>query len=239
MNESDTKKIVECSFNSFFRPTGTSIENNIFDLHLSDIQSFKIKSCIIPISVYTFDSRNNKISLLEGATPKTITITPGFYNSTTIVVELQARFDALASLTYVVSYNNITNKITITSNSNTTFVATLNDSYYELGIASTDLNVASTSHAFDNNVDLSGLGCIYVFSSLKGVRLINSNYQALCCILINENSSEIAVFENGSDDYTFLRASDIDGLQFTFYDSRMRKITIEKDYIINLNFIVE
>ena len=128
----DTKQKI-ISIRSSDRLTGTidNFEcgfNNIKNIHWMEIQEM-----IIPMSHYPITNLNNVIKFNDGVNRDAI-LKNGFYSKTTLVTEIKTKMDAISTLTFTVTVDTITEKITISSTSN--FTLRFNESntpYKELG----------------------------------------------------------------------------------------------------------
>jgi len=238
MNNNIAPKIKVFSLNSFFRRSGESINGCNYEINESDIIGYKVKSAVIPIDIYTIDSRNNKVYIDDG-TAYTATIASGFYNSTTILVALKTALDATASaLVFTCTYNSVTNKITISATGSFSVKTGVNNAYYELGITTADLNISAASLTPTTGIDLSGLKVIYVYSNLNGVDIVNSNSKCLLSIPIDEQSADVVIFKDDSSDYIGLNNVAVNSMNFILYDERNRSIQLSKDYIFTLALLV-
>lgn len=87
---------------------------------LNNIAGLKVLEVQIPFSYYVFNHLNNTFILNEsdGGGNRIVTIPPGNYSSSTILTTLAAALNAASanSHTYTVTYDNATQKLTITSN---------------------------------------------------------------------------------------------------------------------------
>ena len=77
-----------------------------------------LQSAVIPYSFYSINSTNNTLIIDSNSTTYTVSVTPGNYNITQMI---QALLNGLGGL-FSITYNSITNKITIT---NTTYEFTV------------------------------------------------------------------------------------------------------------------
>lgn len=106
----------------------TGDQNKATVVATQDIQGVLAISCLeaqIPFTFYPINSNNNIMRMRERTTSAipgsndaytTVTITPGYYNSSTIGLALTTAFsNAGLTGTYSVSYNSLTGKITIAS----------------------------------------------------------------------------------------------------------------------------
>ena len=87
---------------------------------LGDLAALKVLEVQIPFTWYTINTYNNTFTLDDGVGSAKVTITPGNYDSSQMITELQndlhtASVAAGGSYTYTVTYSSITQKFTIVS----------------------------------------------------------------------------------------------------------------------------
>lgn len=121
------KSHVIIDLNSKDRETNSTLENPIFRLShqitfsQNPIKSYfmRLENTLIPKTFYDIDSNNNVFQIIEddGVTQTTITITidEGNYTITELLTELETQLDTntVEANDYTLSYDTITNKITI------------------------------------------------------------------------------------------------------------------------------
>ena len=231
-------------FQTSFR-SGGNLTNPSFILNdtLNDIVGVKVKSAMIPLSFYTFDTRNQYIYFVEGSGSTLTAIIPsGIYTSSTLPAVLQTAMNGAvgATLTYTITYSAVSNKLTFTASLSTLkFVSGANNAYYELGIISTDLNAPSLSITPSQTIDLSGVKVINFVSNISGVQVINKNFNVLCSIICEDSQNSIQAFRDDGNDYINTNISSLSDLHFNLYDEFFRVLTPLKDFSITVNFQVK
>lgn len=179
------KPHISLEINSRNRTKGT-IEN--FETYLSHQIKFsqkpsrsyfiRIENIQIPHSFYQVNSNNNVFQVIEtdGVTPHTLTITidAGNYTITELLSELEAALDAASSSsgdsnTYTLSYDSITNKVTIRYDGGTSTSVTIdtiaNGSTLNelLGFGKSDTTTITgqdTTTVLSDGVDSVGTNCV-------------------------------------------------------------------------------
>lgn len=235
------RNIKTIQLNTMYKSNGSDLTNPVFDnIHLDDIIGYKIKNAVIPLSVPTFDSRNNQISFSTSNGSYNLTIATGFYNAVSLPTAISTLFnDTTESSTFTCSYSTLTNKLSIASSSiafqiNSTIA---NSANYELGITG-DIAL-STQANFQQQLDIGGISMINILSNFGDTDLIGTNYKLLESIVIDESNLGLATYENHSDDYITTQTKELFDLSFQIYDNRFRKIIPSKDYSISLSFLIE
>lgn len=120
------------------------------------VRSIELLSAEIPNTAYVFTSENNDILFNEGAGTLTATISPGTYSVAEIETELKTKLDAAGTLTYTVSFDEPTKKLTISATGAFTLQFSQPASpYKELGWNNVD-TVSASSHTAPNSINLAG-----------------------------------------------------------------------------------
>jgi len=96
-------------------------DSNAFRFHLSrplkDVLSIELVSGCVPGFFFNINLGWNTFTFIEGSKPYTITLTPGLYTDSTLLVELQTQLNSIAGKrnTYIISQNPNTRRMQITS----------------------------------------------------------------------------------------------------------------------------
>ena len=85
-----------------------------FPAPLKDVIRIDIVECSLPVPLYNVDDGWNKFTILEDKVPRTITLSPGNYNATTLAAELQIQLNAGANTFTVTVPKPSTQKFCIT-----------------------------------------------------------------------------------------------------------------------------
>ena len=110
----------------------------------------------IPLTLYNIRTGVNDTIYFNDGTDRTVTLTPSSYTASSLATHIQAQLNASAStITFTVSYNTDTFKMTIAGDSPFTLQFDNADSpYRELGFAFAE-TASATSHVGDYAVNLS------------------------------------------------------------------------------------
>ena len=114
-------KVIYVEVNSYDRNYGiyktASDFQWIFPVALKEVIRIDIVEGSIPVPLYNVDKGWNTFTLMEDTTPRTITLTPGYYTVSTLLVELQLRLNSGANVYTVSIPNQATNTIQISKTS--------------------------------------------------------------------------------------------------------------------------
>jgi hypothetical protein len=142
--------------------------------------------------------------------------------------------------TYNVSFNDITNRLTVsTTNGNFALMSGLDNFYYEMGLDSSQLASYSGSLTMTDPIDLSGIKILHIVSNIPLTKVFSQSFAILGSIIIEEETNQISSYEDQSSDYILSSISSIGAIRLSFYDDRFRKLTMNKDYSITINFITD
>lgn len=243
MEISGNLEINAITLNTISRTSNSEISNPIYflDKALYNLRSYKVKNITIPLSIYTIDSRNNKLLVQEDTDePVEITLTPQNYTATQFASELKTKMDAITTKVYTITYNSQTNKFTITVDTGDfAFLDVPNNCYYEMGLTSDQLNVSDDTITSGKPADLSGLKVISVVCPSFSSNYTQNNYNIIASATINERSGDIASFNDNSFDYINIRENTINSLQFILIDERGRRLSVSNDWILTILFQTE
>jgi len=202
----------------------------INNTYIQPIKQIKLIHAIIPNTHYLFDSNNSTITFQESAGDLTATIIPGNYSTTQLTAHLKVILDAAGLLTYTVTYNDITNKLTISATGNVTLKFSENNSpWKELGFNNSDTS-SSSSHISPNSIDISNIKYINIhIDGLKYNVMSTSNQYASFIIPIN--------VQNNIENYFNINTNFCNYI--TTYDSYLSqfhiKLTRDNNKTLNLN----
>jgi hypothetical protein len=236
-----SNNIQSIQFNTLFRDGG-DLSNPVWNnLRIDDMKGYRVKNLAIPLSVKTFDSRNNQLSFQNTNGTFTVTIPEGYYNSSSLPSILQSELNnASTSGSFSVSYINLTNTLQITNTLpfiwNTSIV---NNGYYELGLENYSETTFSSVGNSSNQIDLGGPSVLNIVSNLGKNRIAGSQKRLLSSIILNESNLELATFENHSSLFNDVDNDELNELNITLFDNRMRQITPSKDWQISLDLLIE
>lgn len=243
-------ELISLNFSSQFRNNGSlSDPEFVFYEDINNINSLKLRNFCAPLTISLFDSRNNRIYYRETTSGTLIsaTITSGNYvmsgnASNSILTQLKSVLETNSpnTWTYNVSYSDITNKITVsTTNGNFALFDGINNAYYELGFDTNNLGNYSSSITGNEPIDLSGLKILHIVSNIATTRVFNKQFNILASIILEEENLSISSYDDQSSDYVKSNLKSLSSLRLSFYDERFRKLTINKDYSLSINFYVD
>lgn len=159
-----------------------------FHIHVS-IQNF---SC--PYTFYNINTNNNLLIYFENLVTKSVVITPGNYNTNTLITELK-----LNMTNFTITYNSTTNKIKFINSLYDFTFSSISTCFSLIGFSGSNLSSSSKILSSDNCVNLSPYRCICISSNLKTFSINNSsihNNSILGSIPINSAPNSIIVYEN-------------------------------------------
>lgn len=227
------------TFSSFLSNNKSSVNPSFYiNPPIVCIDSFLVSSFTGINNIYTFDSRNQNISILENGRTFTAIIPTGNYTITTLLTTLGSILTtASGTSTYTATNNSLTNVITITSNLNTfTLVNTVNDCYYELGFLKRSTTSTLTQVAL-NQYDLSGIKTINVISNdlgNDGAFSVNSNFNIICSIPIEVPYLGIISYQNKSNLLINCKVNELSSVSFILIDDRLRQLNNFSDFSLQL-----
>jgi len=149
--------------------------NPSIDCDPDEYMLVSVNSAQIPFSFYNVNASNNLLTGDDGAS-YTATLTQGNYNITQLLAEIKTKVNA-ASGTHDItatSYDNKTNKVTITTAGNTTFSWATGINPVGKLIGFTADGSAATSHISDAQVNTGGEEAVYIRSSLHSINSYES-----------------------------------------------------------------
>jgi hypothetical protein len=157
------------------------------DQTYKDVVSIELISSIVPKSQYIINSNNNTIYFNEGGSDLTATITEGNYTISTLLAALKSSMDTVGGLTYTLTNDTLTNKITISATGTFSLLFDGGEENYLdgtrtvykensigpiIGFPRSDLSGASTYTA-PNQYNLNGEN--YVLLEIKDLENLNSS----------------------------------------------------------------
>lgn len=219
---------------TFFIPNFITSDDNTKNIY------FSILKCEIPASFYLINDHNNTLAIQTNTGITTYVLEKGNYNINTFMTALKT----LLGSNYTLSYNSITNKLTITYISNFTILAEQTTMERFLGITDEE-NTTSVNNSITS---------IYVCNFLQQQRLhLRSNELSLdtynaydkstdCFLSLQNTSSNLGViFYN--NDYNFrylLEIEQLDTLTIRITDDKNREMDFQNvDWFMSLQIDYE
>ncbi|MEN9909279.1 MAG: hypothetical protein RLZZ540_2428 [Bacteroidota bacterium] len=236
---SEHEKITSIVLNSMFRNSGSiSDAQYVLQPAMNDVDSFKLKSVTIPLSIPVIDSRNNKLYIREGTNGSLLTATLPSSNYTGIALApalTSAVNSVLSNTTGSFVYNTGSNTLSYSGPSiNFSTNGNLqNMCYYECGLLSR-VNSWNTSFT-TSNIDVSGVSILNIISNFGTQLLNNKNINVLGSIALEESNLSVSSFIDDSADYIKPNTNSLSEISIKFTDNRFRPISVDQDYQITLN----
>ncbi len=233
----------QVTLNTVNRKFNSTISRPIFTIDpLYNIVAYKVKNLSIPLTVFNIDSRNNKFLIEFASVEYTLTVPPGNYTSTTLFnvfdTFLATVFGGAASpSTYGLSYSTTTYLWNIVSNSGNFIVKPIdNNIYYELGISSSQLSVATANLLSSFPSDLAGVKVVSLCCPSFDTKQKNENYNIIASCNITEQNGDVANYFDQSNDYLSCNVNSLSNLQFFFIDERERILDVKNDWVVSIIF---
>ena len=126
------------------------------------IKSATLISAEIPNTEYVFTSDNNVITFNEGGGNLTATITPGTYNISDLISEIDTRLNAAGALTYTTTFSDITKKITLSATGNFNVLWTFTDDNPASLLGFTVDLGGSSSYTAPNSINIAGENSYFI-----------------------------------------------------------------------------
>ncbi len=209
---------------------------------IDKISAVKLKNFTCPLSVYTIDGRNNKLTLIQSdstSNNRVVTLPSSNYTGLSLATQLTTLLNSAGTYTYSVDYNTSgTNTIFISATGGTfAFADTANNAYIELGLNNllADYSASKTSET----LDLSGVSQIHLVSNVAGTSVVNQNYKILATITTEESPLDVSYYQDDSNDYINSNIPSLSEVTVRLYDNQFRRITPTKDYSMTINFVRE
>lgn len=207
-------------------------------------EAFGVSNFVGVNSVYVIDQRNNNFSFIESnsTTVTRIAVIPsGNYTLTSYLTAISSSMTTAGTATYTATNNDLTNRITITSNGVTfILVDTLNNSYYESGFTVLNPSFSATQTA-STTYDLSGLKMINIVSPSFGYStnlVCGINKNVIASIPVTNPYLGIISY-SPSVNFISSQVSSISNLDVQFFDELFRPITLDKSYSLTILFRIE
>lgn len=216
---------------SYDANTGNQYEGSL-KLQNIDEGFYRLLEFSFSNNLYNVNNNNNKVYVAEGVTNHTITLTNGYYTFSELATLLQTEMNDLFSDTISVTYNDNTNKLTISSTGTFGFkfaTNTLNSARHLLGFNEVDQSLAS-SQTSDIPMDINYYKHIFIeFDS-------SSNKQKILSSL--NNFPPTFIIKYSSNDYgglfQYVQSNTYD--QYIYFDKKNISWRIYDEY---KNLIVE
>jgi hypothetical protein len=192
-------------------------------------------SCEIPLTFYNINKNNNKLHITENAIARDIIISYGNYNITQLRSELQNQFGP----NYNITYNSISNKLSIQLLANITTIIDINNSTIGNVIGyiinhTIILNQTITSDTVCNMTYT--LSLYYTVDIVDEETLLSQTGKTnniIQKIPINSPQNTILIFYPTQAKHIVFCANNIRTITINLFDDRMREIDLNGQYFIS------
>jgi hypothetical protein len=234
---------------------GTGVNRAAFGLYMkkklisADDELFKVivQNAIIPYTYNNTNATNNFFDWSENGVLLTpLQITPGNYNILEMAEEIQAEMNSATTLgadNYTVTYNGISNKLNITSESALNTILLLNTGtniLKSIGVQigfTDDADITFNSAApatSDSVVNLISIHSLFIRSNLSSLNTIDSvsmtNSDILVTIPVNVNPLEVISYQYYEGvEYNLIGNNTIDYIEFSLTDQNGNLIDLQKE----------
>jgi len=225
----------EMVFTSDEADAGSRDEPTFFlDKNVRDIRQVRIDGVEFPNSYFVFNSNTNQVKFTEsGQSEATATITAGNYTSTSMTSELKSALEAASpgTLTYTVSLDSSTLKLTISPSAGT-LIINGDDSTAGEFIGFTTTNSTAASVTGNQTINLSGPNYLLLHSNLAS--MYNRSFyldgksanDVVARIPIHANSSEVVFYDASSRPYHQVNHGDLSQVSYYLTDEVGRRMAL-------------
>jgi len=160
---------------------------------------YKLCQAYVPVTNYNVSSTNNVIPFYENLTVKTATLTPGYYDTSSLLEEVavQKTVASLGFATYSVTQSALPLRITITSTQNFQLQFgsnTVNSAAAVLGYTPVDTGMA-TSHLASNIANLAAVRSFNISINNESSFIDSQGRSCSFVIPILGNTGSVSVYE--------------------------------------------
>jgi hypothetical protein len=183
----------------------------------------QVQNAQIPISFYNINIYNNILNITYNATPYSLTLTRGNYNSTTLITEIVAQLATNAIIDITIAISSITGLLTFTRAGSLNFTinstGTLNKVLgFELGIAYTSIGGILTPPFPLNLLGLLKLKIAsYELQTGNFDSSVDGTLNILATIPIEAGSFGLILYDNISNTQSIIRNPTLDGFDLKIY----------------------
>lgn len=180
-----TKRVL----NSNDRTSG-SINSGALTLAVPLNGTYKVKKFTSVNNLYNVNQYNNIIDFNETATPKSATLTVGFYTEDELKDHITSQMSASSAGVVTVTYDSKTNKFSFSNTVNFAFqfLSASNSSYKLLGMNKSNVTPEAMSDVSDVGVDLAPYRSIFINFTEATTQNINTSGNVNHCVEISSRS---------------------------------------------------
>ena len=210
--------------------------NNVFTLDNRIVGDYQLKSFVATNNLYNITDLNNKIYVGENDTNITITLTNGYYYASDLKTHLQTKMNEVMTGTISVSFDEITNKFTITDTIvfSFDFLANTTNSARKL-IGFNEKNTSqSLTHVSDIPIDLNPHKNIFITitqddnRSLEGIDFFN------CSFVVNghKDFGDVLRYVDIDNFTQIVKFKNTKKINVSFHDASNNNIDLNSEYQI-------
>ena len=212
--------------------------NNKYTLDKSIEGKWRLIYFAFTNNIYNVNDNNNKVYVNENGIDYTITLTNGYYTSSDLESELSTQLNSTLTGTVTVSFDDKTNKYTITNTITFYFKfgTNTNNSARELIGWNESDGITATTQTSDNPIDLNPYKEIFVSveqnedKDIVGKNHFNSSLYVCGC----GSSGEIIRYEFNDHPQQFLKIKRTKHLTIRIHDSKNNDVNLNSEYSILL-----
>lgn len=181
-----------------------------------------VENFACPYTFYNINSSNNYLEYYENGMLKHLTITPGNYNTNSLISKL------LQSMTnFTITYSSVTNKFTFSN----IFLFSFTNSSTCLSLLGFSTGMSATNYMLTSDicVNLSPYRCICIGSNLKTFSvntLLPNNQSILASIPINTAPNSVIVYENKNNFKCNTYTNTINNLRIRLMDHKFNTLDL-------------
>lgn len=225
-------------------PHRTTFEIN--NLRGSGIKGYRVsfQNVEVPNLVYPINSYNNRIYFSEnGGSVLTATLTPNKYTGATLATEIKTQMDAAGTLTYTVSYDEQSEKLTISVVLPDEFEFVYSSTYYqynayeEMGFNYQNFTSGATFEG-DAPINISGTQYVDLITSFATNNWSSSTTSSvLARIPMIVSFGNVIFYEPSSDDDLFVSETRLDSINIELRDDKGNQFVLP--FNSNFNMVLK
>jgi hypothetical protein len=197
----------------------------------------------MPATVYNITSNNNSISITEGATTVSVSITPGLYNINSLLVTLGAALTADGTLTgtYTATLDALTQRVVISCSTNFTVNPDSAPSSLASMLGYTSPQSQSGSITALELYDISPIREIYIACDLPIRSYFNSEIRSILCKvpLVTGSFGDLLhiTYDSSESSIQFEDTQHVNSIQLTLVDAYGRTVDLNGvEYSLEIAF---
>ncbi len=217
---------------------------NINNQYYNDLRGFGISlvGMIFPNLVYPINEYNQMIYLTDSdgnPNPKTVTIPSANYTGATFGAAIKTALDAASLLTYTVSFDSPTEKLTISVVGPDTceFTSGDNSAYEAMGFEDALFSSGTSSITSDNPIEISGTPYIQVLTNFVGNNYSSfTNSNVLTTVPVTESFGAWVFFSNRQTQNQYVTDARIHEIKMELRDAWGNPFKLPNNAYVQLTF---